>query len=351
MLTELDVLLGSCIFEIDQCTSIKKLESVKVAIFGKNGKLTERFKLLQKVSQDEKKVVGAKINEVKEAIQDKLAKKREELELKELQEHLSAERVDVTMPVDVKSGGFIHPITKVIAEVSEILSEYGFKYAVGPDIENEHFNFDTLNTPDYHPARTMQDTFYINVNADEYGRKLLRTQTTAVENRVMISSKPPLRFFTVGRTFRSDYDATHTPMFNQIEMMVIDKNVSFAHLKWLIKDFLKKFFELTKLEVRFRPSFFPFTEPSAEADINYSIVDGKMKFGVGDKWLEIGGCGVTHPNVLKAGGIDPNEFQGIAFGLGVERLASLKYGIPDLRGYFESNTRWREAFGFSQTEI
>ena len=273
------------------------------------------------------------------------------MRLKELEKKLQCERIDVSMPVDIKSFGYIHPISKVFAEISVILSGYGFSFAEGPDIESEYFNFDAMNMPEYHPARTMHDTFYLKMSADEQGRKLLRTHTSPVETRYMLKNKPPLRFFTIGRTFRSDYDATHTPMFNQVEMLVVEKNVGLAQLKWLIKDILKKFFNLDKLSVRFRPSFFPFTEPSAEVDINYSIMNGKMIFGTGDKWLEIGGCGVSHPNVLKAGGIDPTEYQGIAFGLGIERLASLKYGVPDLRNYFESNERWREAFGFSPMDL
>ncbi|MBE6446911.1 MAG: phenylalanine--tRNA ligase subunit alpha [Alphaproteobacteria bacterium] len=351
MLTELDVLLGSCSFEIEQCNNVKKLEDVRTAIFGKNGKLTAKIKALKNASEDDKKLIGAKINEVKKVISDQLSTKLAELEMHELETKLKEEYVDVTLPVEVKSSGFVHPITKVFAEIANILSGYGFEFAEGPDIESEHFNFDVLNMPSHHPARTMHDTFYLNVLADDFGRKLLRTHTSPVENRVMIKKKPPLRMFTMGRVFRSDYDATHTPMFNQVEMLVVDKDIGFAQLKWLIADVLKKFFEVNELSVRFRPSFFPFTEPSAEADINYSIVNGKMKFGVGNKWLEIGGCGVSHPNVLKDGGVDPNEYQGIAFGLGIERLASLKYGVPDLRGYFESDERWREAFGFSPEDL
>lgn len=351
MLTELDVLLGSCVFEINQCKDLKKLEEIRVAIFGKNGKLTEKMKLLKNMSSEEKKAVGAKINEVKNAILEKFNSKIDELDQKELEKKLSNEYIDISMPVDSKSFGYIHPITKVFEEIATILKGYGFQFAEGPDIENEHFNFDVMNMPEYHPARTMHDTFYLNVLADDYGRKLLRTHTSPVENRYMISHKPPLRFFTIGRTFRSDYDATHTPMFNQVEMLVVEKDIGFAQLKWLIKDILKKFFGLERLSLRFRPSFFPFTEPSAEVDINYKIVNGKMIFGEGDNWLEIGGCGVSHPNVLKDGGINPNEYQGIAFGLGLERLTSLKYGIPDLRNYFESNEKWREVFGFSPMDL
>lgn len=351
MLTELDKLLGSCVFEIDQCKDLKKLEGIRVAVFGKNGKITEKMKCLKNLSQEEKRSVGAKINEVKSVIIEKLSAKASDLEMVELEKKLASEKMDVSMPVDVQSFGYIHPISKVFSEIATILNGYGFRFAEGPDIESEYFNFDTMNMPEYHPARTMHDTFYLNMPADEHGRKLLRTHTSPVETRYMLKNKPPLRFFTIGRTFRSDYDATHTPMFDQVEMLVVEKDVGMAQLKWLIKDILKKFFNLEKLSVRFRPSFFPFTEPSAEVDINYSIVNGKMIFGTGDKWLEIGGCGVSHPNVLRAGGIDPSQYQGIAFGLGIERLASLKYGVPDLRNYFESNEQWRETFGFSPMDL
>jgi len=351
MITELNKLLGSCIFEIDQCKDLKKLEEIRVAVLGKNGKLTEKFRCLKNLAPDDRKVIGAKINEVKNEITEKLKAKLTVFEALELEKKLEKEKIDVSMPVDIKSLGYIHPITKVFSEISTILSGYGFKFFEGPDIESEYFNFDTMNMPEFHPARTMHDTFYLNVPADEHGRRLLRTHTSPVETRYMLENKPPMRFFTIGRTFRSDYDATHTPMFNQVEMLAIEKDIGMSQLKWLIKDVLKRFFDLKDLSIRFRPSFFPFTEPSAEVDINYSVMNGKMIFGKGDKWLEIGGCGVSHPNVLKAGGIDPTQYQGIAFGLGIERLASLKYGVPDLRNYFESNEQWRETFGFSPIDL
>lgn len=351
MLTALDVLLGSSLFEIEQCRDLKKLDEIRVAIFGKNGKLTEKMKALKSLSDEERKIVGAKINEVKSAIQEKLSACAQELEMQALEKKLANEIVDVTMPVPFKSFGYIHPITKVYKEIAEILRGYGFNYAEGPDIDDEYYNFTSLNIPEHHPARTMQDTFYLNSPAGENGRKLLRTQTSTIQNRVMINNQPPFRFYTIGRVFRSDYDATHTPMFDQVEGIIIEKDIGFAQLKWLMKDILKKFFNLDSLSIRFRPSFFPFTEPSAELDINYRIVDGKMKFGEGTDWLEVAGCGVTHPNVMRAGKIDTLKYQGVAFAFGIERLASLKYGIPDLRNYFESNEKWRETFGFSPADL
>ncbi|MDR0678596.1 MAG: phenylalanine--tRNA ligase subunit alpha, partial [Holosporaceae bacterium] len=237
-------------------------------------------------------------------------------------------------------------LTLVEERASDILSSYGFTFTDGPDIESEYFNFTALNFPDHHPARTMHDTFYIHKLADENGRKLLRTHTSPIQIYSMKNHKPPLKCFSIGRVYRSDYDATHTPMFAQIEGIMVDKNVGFSHLKWLLTDFLENFFEVKNLQLRFRPSFFPFTEPSAEVDLNYEIRNGKIIFGVGNKWLEIAGCGSVHPNVLEYSNIDSQKYQGIAFGFGLERLTSLKYGIPDLRGYFESDEHWIDSFGF-----
>ncbi|MDR3179575.1 MAG: phenylalanine--tRNA ligase subunit alpha [Holosporaceae bacterium] len=346
-MSELDKLLASCLYEIASCDDLKKLDQIKNAVFGKNGKITEMLKALKGLSDVEKREIGAKINAVKDTVNSRLNAKFVELEIALQEKKLASEFIDVTMPTPLHRGGTIHPLTKVMEEVSDIMVSYGFVLADGPDIESEYYNFTTLNMPDHHPARTMHDTFYTNMCADEHGRKLLRTHTSPVQTHAMLTHKPPFRFFAMGRVFRSDYDATHTPMFNQVECIMVDKDVSFANLKWFIANFLKKFFAAPNLSVRFRPSFFPFTEPSAEVDMNYEIKDGKMVFGSGDKWLEIGGAGMVHPNVLKYGNVDPDIYQGFAFGFGLERMASLKYGVPDLRNYFESNERWRNKFGFS----
>jgi phenylalanyl-tRNA synthetase alpha chain len=268
-----------------------------------------------------------------------------------LEKQLYSEFVDVSMPPRPHVAGTLHPLSKVAEEIAMILSSYGFVCAEGPDIESEYYNFTALNLPDHHPARAMHDTFYMNVQADGKGRKLLRTHTSPVQIHSMLANKPPFRFFSTGRVFRSDYDATHTPMFNQTEGLMVDKNIGFAHLKWMLSDFLKKFFGIPDLLLRFRPSFFPFTEPSVEVDLNYEIKNGEMIFGSGDKWLEIGGAGVVHPNVLRYGNVDPDKYQGFAFGFGLERMTSLKYGVPDLRGYFESDERWRAAFGFAHAAV
>ncbi|MDR1334954.1 MAG: phenylalanine--tRNA ligase subunit alpha, partial [Holosporaceae bacterium] len=346
-MSDLDRFLASCLLEIDNCDGLNSVDAVRMAIFGKNGKITEIMKSLKNMSPEEKREFGRKINNIKEKVQSYLQDKTHALELDDLEKKISSEFVDVFMPVRPACAGRLHPLSKTEAEVSGILASYGFRFADGPEIESEYMNFTALNMPDHHPARTMHDTFYINVPADKNGRKLLRTHTSPMQIRAMLQHEPPLRFFSIGRVFRSDYDATHTPMFSQIEGLMVDVDVGFSHLKWLMADVLKQFFQVPDLALRFRTSFFPFTEPSAEVDINYEIKDGKVVFGTGDKWMEIGGAGVVHPAVLRHGNVDASKYQGIAFGFGLERLTTLKYGVPDLRGYFESDDRWRNAFGFS----
>lgn len=350
-MSDLEQLLSSCLYEINQSESIKRLENVKSAIFGKNGRLTELLKNMRDLSSEEKKVNGTAINAIKDELMKKIHEKFSTLEMIELDKKLKTEFMDVSMPCRSHSFGRIHPLSKTFVEVSNILSSYGLMFVDGNDIESEYYNFTALNIPEHHPARTMHDTFYINSLADEYGRKLLRTHTSPVQIHSMLKYGDG-RYFSVGRTYRSDSDATHTPMFNQIEGLIIEKDVGFSHLKWILEDFLKKFFGVTSLVVRFRPSFFPFTQPSAEVDMNYRIgSNGQFIFGEGDNWLEICGCGVVHPNVLKNGNINAEKYHGIAFGFGLERLTSLKYGIPDLRDYFESDDKWRNTFGFHYAEL
>lgn len=350
-MTDIEKLLSSCLFEIENCNNSKRLEDIKVAVLGKNGKLTAILKTLKDLPAEEKKKVGAEINAAKAEILDRINAKAVKLEIIELEKRLNSEFVDVTMPAHERVSGCLHPLTKVAEEVAEILSSYGFTFADGPDIESEFYNFTALNIPEHHPARTMHDTFYLNYPSDDEGRRLLRTHTSPVQIRSMLATnKPPFRYFSIGKVYRSDYDATHTPMFHQIEGLMVGENVNFAHLKYLMTDFVKAFFGVPKLSLRLRPSFFPFTEPSTEIDVNYEVKGGRIFFGSGDKWLEIAGGGVVHPNVLRAGNVDPEKYQGFAFGFGLERLASLKYGIPDLRGYFESDKGWRDAFGFSYAD-
>lgn len=345
-MSDLDRVQASCLFEIDNCDTLKKLEEVRIAIFGKNGKITEIMKQLKELDPEQKKSIGAAINQTKNIVTERLAAKKNELELKTLEQKLSSEYIDVSMPSRNCKFGKIHPLTKTKIEIANILSSYGFEFEDGPDIEEEFFNFTALNIPEHHPARTMHDTFYLNMLAGQNGRKLLRTHTSPVQHHAMLARKAPFRVFSIGRVYRSDSDATHTPMFSQIEALMIDENVGFANLKWLLTNFLKTFFNVQDIKLRLRPSFFPFTEPSVEVDIAYEVRNGKIIFGTGDKWLEICGGGVVHPNVLKHGNIDTDKFQGIAVGFGLERLTSLKYGVPDLRGYFESDDRWRDSFGF-----
>lgn len=349
-MSDLDKFSASCLFEIEKCDSLDKLNDIKKIAFGKNGKITEALKGLKDVSEDERKELGAKINNVKSEILRHLEEKFSELALKGMNEKLRSEFVDVSMPPRPSSFGKIHPLTKVAEEVAEIFASYGFLFADGPDIDDEFNNFTAVNIPEHHPARTMHDTFFVNLPATEAGRKLLRTHTTSVDNRTMKMLGAPVKFFSIGRVFRSDYDATHTPMFNQIEGVMVDEDVNFAQLKWIMSDFLKKFFNIKSVKLRLRPSFFPFTEPSAEVDVNYAIEKGRIVLGKGNKWLEICGSGMLHPNVLEYADVDSKKYQALAFGFGLERLASLKYGIPDLRGYFESDERWRDVFGFNSFE-
>ena len=333
---------------VSDAQNMKALEDVRVAALGKKGKITELMKSLSSLSVEEKKEMGKQLNILKTEIEDALDKQKAILEEKELNEKLAHEVIDVTLPIRPEVQGRIHPVSKIYEEVVAIFGQMGFDVAEGPDIEDQFHNFNALNTPANHPARQMQDTFYIkNLESDDFDDSyVVRTQTSSVQIRTMEKQCPPIRIIAPGRTYRSDYDATHTPMFHQVEGLVIDKNITMAHLKGCLYDFVKAFFELDELPVRYRPSYFPFTEPSAEMDIGCLKTKTELKIGAGDDWLEILGCGMVHPNVLKAGGIDPDEYQGFAFGVGLDRLAMLKYGIPDLRTFFESDVRWLKHYGF-----
>lgn len=334
--------------QIAEAVDVKALDEVRVSVLGKKGSLTEQMKCLGQLSIEEKKQMGQKLNLVKTEIEQAMEARREELSVKELNDKLLRETIDVTLPIRDENIGRIHPVSKIYEEVVAIFGEMGFEVADGPDIEDQFHNFNALNTPANHPARQMQDTFYIsNPDSENFDDSyVVRTQTSAVQIRTMEKKQPPIRIIAPGRTYRSDYDATHTPMFHQVEGLVIDKKTSFANLKGCLYDFVKAFFELDDIPVRYRPSYFPFTEPSAEMDIGCKKSKTELKIGAGDDWLEILGCGMVHPNVLKACGINPEEYQGFAFGLGLDRLAMLKYGIPDLRTFFESDVRWLKHYGF-----
>ena len=323
------------------------INQIKTELFGKNGSISNEFKKLGSVAAEERKKFAADLNLIKEELQEKISKKFHELEIKEINEKLKNEKVDVTLPERSFEQGKIHPVSQVIDEISSIFSEIGFSVEEGPDVENEYNNFTALNTPDNHPARDMHDTFYL----DDKKKLLLRTHTSPVQVRTMLKGKPPFKIIAPGRTYRSDSDQTHAPMFHQVEGLHIDKNINMGHLKGCLNYFIKEFFEVDKIKMRFRPSHFPFTEPSAEVDIGYRLENGKIVIGEGNKWLEVLGCGMVHPNVLKNVKIDTKKYQGFAFGIGIDRLAMLKYGINDLRAFFEADFRWLSHFGFDPLDV
>src|SRR5208283_1969915 len=323
------------------------LEAVRVAALGKSGSVAALLKTLGAMTPDQRKLQGPAINGLKDRITAAIATAKDALATAALDARLASETIDVTLPVREAPAevGRVHPISQVIDELTAIFEEMGFAIAEGPDIETDDYNFTRLNFPEGHPAREMHDTFYFPPKPDG-SRLLLRTHTSPVQVRTMLSQKPPIRVICPGRTYRSDSDQTHTPMFHQVEGLVIDKGSHLGHLKWVLHEFCKAFFEVDHINMRFRPSFFPFTEPSLEADIQCRRDQGEIRFGEGEDWLEILGCGIVHPNVLKNCGIDPEEYQGFAWGMGIDRIAMLKYGMPDLRAFFEADVRWLSYYGF-----
>jgi phenylalanyl-tRNA synthetase alpha chain len=329
---------------------LASLDQVRVTALGKKGRITDLMKNLGTMSPEERKEAGAALNLLKDEIASLIEKQEQALKRQELDQRLQNETIDVTLPIRVEAKGVLHPISQTMDELISIFADMGFTVEEGPDIEDDFHNFTALNFPIGHPAREMHDTFYLPDDPNETGekqKKLLRTHTSPVQIRTMLKQKPPIRMICMGRTYRSDYDMTHTPMFHQIEGLVIDTETTMAHLKGCLMEFVRSYFEIEDLPVRFRPSFFPFTEPSAEMDIGCSREGGGLKIGAGNAWLEILGCGMVHPNVIKNCGLDPDTYQGFAFGMGVERIAMLKYGIPDLRTFFESDVRWLDHYGFS----
>ncbi len=326
------------------------LETVRVNALGKKGTISEQMKSLGAMSPDERKTAGATLNMLKDKVSEAIAAKKAALGDAALNERLATERLDITLPTRHELRGTIHPVNQVWEEVVQIFGDLGFSVAEGPHIEDDFHNFDALNMPPDHPARQEHDTFYFNEKPDG-SRMVLRTHTSPVQIRTMLSQKPPIRIIAPGRTFRSDSDMTHTPMFNQVEALVIDETTHLGHLKWVLHEFCKAIFELDVVKMRFRASHFPFTEPSMEVDIQCSWKDGQVKLGEGDGWLEILGSGMVHPKVIKAGGLDPDKYQGFAFGIGMDRIAMLKYGIPDLRAFFESDLRWLRHYGFKSLQV
>jgi len=335
--------------KIAAADSISTLEELRVAAIGKKGAVSERMKTLGKMSPEERKEMGPALNGLKNRITDAIEAKKTALESAALDARLATEKVDVTLPVRREPKGKIHPVSQVTEEIVAIFSAMGFDVAEGPDIEDDFHNFTALNFPADHPAREMHDTFFFEPKQDG-SRMLLRTHTSPVQIRTMMTQKPPIRIIIPGRTFRCDSDQTHTPMFHQVEGLVIDRQAHMGHLKGTLEAFVKTFFEIDDVKTRFRPHFFPFTEPSAEMDVQYERVGNEVRFGQGSDWMEILGCGMVHPNVLKNCGLDPDEYQGFAWGMGVDRLAMLKYGIPDLRDFFAADARWLEHYGFDAAD-
>ena len=347
----LELLHGDAIERIGKAASLAELEAIRVAVLGKKGTLTEALKTLGSLDPETRKQRGQEVNSVKSAITEALENRQVILAEKEIEERLTRERIDITLPPRSETQGKIHPVSQVTEEMIAIFADLGFSVAEGPEIEDDYHNFTALNIPESHPARQMHDTFYLNGRMADGSHAVLRTHTSPVQVRAMQSGKPPFRFIAPGPTYRSDSDQTHTPMFHQIEALVIDRGIHMGHLKGCVEAFVKAFFESGDVPVRFRPSFFPFTEPSAEVDIGCTRSKESLKVGKGPDWLEIGGCGMVHPKVLKNCGLDPDEWQGFAFGWGIDRLAMLKYGVPDLRAFFESDARWLEHYGFDALDI
>jgi phenylalanyl-tRNA synthetase alpha chain len=351
-MNDLNALESALLADINAAGDEAALEAVRVGALGKKGSISERLAGLGKMAPEERKGAGAAINVVKDRVTAALAERKAVLKAVALEARLQAEAVDVTLPAR-ESGteiGRLHPISQVIDEITAIFADMGFAVAEGPDIETDEYNFTLLNFPVGHPAREMHDTFFF--APDEKGeRKVLRTHTSPVQVRTMLSQKPPIRVVIPGRTYRNDSDQTHTPMFHQVEGLVIDKTSHVGHMKWILEEFCRAFFEVPSVKMRFRPSFFPFTEPSMEVDIQCSRKGGEIRFGEGDDWLEILGCGMVHPNVLRNCGLDPDEYQGFAWGMGIDRIAMLKYGMPDLRPFFDADVRWLSHFGFRPFDL
>ena len=349
-MTDLVALQQTILGEVENADSTNAIEDIRVTYLGKKGQLSAMMKDLGKMDPDQRREHGQALNKVKEVVTSAIAQKTEAMADAELNARLEAERVDVTLSPRPSAVGKLHPIQQTMDEIIAIFGEMGFTLAEGPDIENDWHNFQALNIPPEHPARQMQDTFYLPQN-EEGENVVLRTHTSPVQVRTMLNEKPPIRIIAPGRTYRCDSDMTHTPMFHQVEGLVIDKKSNFAHAKGVLEAFCASYFEVDSVPLKFRPSFFPFTEPSAEVDIQCDRSGGGLKIGKGDDWLEILGCGMVHPNVLRNCGIDPDEYQGFAFGMGIERIAMLKYGIPDLRTFFDADNRWLNHYGFAPQEV
>ncbi len=349
---EISKLEKAILEEIGAAKDDNALEAIRVSNLGKKGTISLKMKTLGGMEPEQRKKMGAILNETKERIAEAIVRRKAIVHRQEITARLEKEKADVTLPVRISPSevGRIHPISQVMDEISAIFSDMGFSVAEGPDIETDYYNFVALNFPEGHPAREMHDTFFM--HPDEKGeRKLLRMHTSPVQIRTMEQQAPPIRIVIPGKTYRCDSDATHSPMFHQLEGLVVDKSSNIANMKWVLEEFCKAFFEVDQVKMRFRPSFFPFTEPSLEVDIQCDRSGKEVRFGSGDDWMEILGCGMVHPNVLRSGGLDPEVYQGFAWGIGIDRIAMLKYGMPDLRAFFDADVRWLDHYGFRPLDM
>ena len=348
----MDDLKAKYLGQIAEAADEAALEAIRLAAVGKKGEVALKMRELGKMTPEERQVAGPALNALKDEINSALVAKKAGLEDAALDERLRTEWLDVTLPSRPQRQGSLHPISQVQEEITAIFAELGFSVAEGPRIDTDWYNFDALNIPGHHPARAEMDTFYMHrAEGDDRPPHVLRTHTSPVQIRSMEKMGAPLRIICPGGVYRADYDQTHTPMFHQVEGLALDKDISMANLKWVLEEFVKSFFEVDDVELRFRASHFPFTEPSAEVDIRCSWEGGALKIGEGDDWMEILGSGMVHPKVIAAGGIDPEIYQGFAFGIGIDRLAMLKYGIPDLRAFFDSDLRWLRHYGFQSLDM
>ncbi len=352
-MSDLDSLKTALLADIATADDEAEIEALRVAALGKKGSISELLKTLGSMTPEERQTRGAAINALKNEVTEQITVRKAELRDAAIAVRLAAETVDVSLPVRSSSAerGRIHPISQIVDEITAIFADMGFSIAEGPDIETDYYNFTALNFPEGHPAREMHDTFFLEPDANGE-RKVLRTHTSPVQVRTMEAQKPPIRIVIPGKTYRQDSDATHSPMFHQVEGLVIDKTANVANMRWVLEEFCKAFFEVDNVVMRFRPSFFPFTEPSFEVDIQCDRSSGPIvKFGEGKDWMEILGCGMVHPNVLRSGGLDPDEYQGFAWGMGLDRIAMLKYGMPDLRDFFNADVRWMSHYGFRPLDV
>ncbi|MET0369888.1 MAG: phenylalanine--tRNA ligase subunit alpha [Sphingobium sp.] len=353
-MTDIAALKAGLLADIAAAATSDALEALRVGAMGKSGVVTGLLKTLGPMSPEERLEQGPPIQDLRESVTAALAERKAALEQAALDARLAAERIDMTLPAEIGPQGSVHPVSQVLDELTEIFADLGFSVATGPEIEDDWHNFTALNIPETHPARAMHDTFYL-AGAHEQPM-VLRTHTSPVQIRTMMKDKPPIRIIAPGRVYRSDSDATHTPMFHQIEGLVIDKGITLGHLKWTLETFLKAFFERDDIVLRLRPSYFPFTEPSVEVDVGYTLTNGQRVIGgdgdaPGGGWLEVLGSGMVHRKVIEACGLDPDEWQGFAFGTGVDRLAMLKYGMNDLRAFFDGDLRWLKHYGFSALDV